>query len=177
MPQHCDPYIYYNRVRPYIHGWKNNPALPQGLIYETCFNNEPQFFRGETGAQSSIIPALDLLLGIQHQEDELSVYLKEMRLYMPREHRAFLTSLAEKPSIREYVRHEGSKKPELRDLYNRCIDLVVRFRFTHLKYAAQYIQIQSQQSSTNPNAVGTGGTPFMNYLSKHEQESEKYKLP
>ena len=29
----CDPYIYFNRVRPYIHGWKNNPALPQGLIY------------------------------------------------------------------------------------------------------------------------------------------------
>ncbi len=26
MPEHCDPYIYYNRVRPYIHGWKNHPA-------------------------------------------------------------------------------------------------------------------------------------------------------
>ncbi|MFQ3611752.1 MAG: hypothetical protein SNJ72_09710, partial [Fimbriimonadales bacterium] len=33
MPEACDPYIYYNRVRPYIHGWKNNPALPKGLIY------------------------------------------------------------------------------------------------------------------------------------------------
>ena len=23
MPEKCDPFIYYNRVRPYIFGWKN----------------------------------------------------------------------------------------------------------------------------------------------------------
>src|SRR6266568_1668350 len=23
MPERCDPYIYFHRVRPYIHGWKN----------------------------------------------------------------------------------------------------------------------------------------------------------
>ena len=28
MKERCDPYMYYNRVRPYIHGWKNSPALP-----------------------------------------------------------------------------------------------------------------------------------------------------
>lgn len=176
MPEHCDPYIYYNRVRPYIHGWKNNPALPHGLIYESCFDNQPQYFRGETGAQSSIIPALDLLFGIMHEEDELSVYLKEMRLYMPRDHRDFLNFLAQQGAIRHYVSETAPRLPELRERYNQCIALIVRFRFTHLKYAALYIQKQSQQTSNNPNAVGTGGTPFMNYLSKHELETEKYKL-
>src|ERR1041385_7509658 len=29
MPEKCDPYIYYRRVRPYIHGWKNHPLLPK----------------------------------------------------------------------------------------------------------------------------------------------------
>ena len=33
MPERCDPYIYFHRVRPYIHGWKDNPALGAGLIY------------------------------------------------------------------------------------------------------------------------------------------------
>jgi len=176
MPERCDPYIYYNRVRPYIHGWKNNPALPEGLIYESCFDNKPQFFRGETGAQSSIIPAFDRLLGIQHEEDELSVYLQEMRLYMPQAHRAFLDQLAAQPSIRDYVQQAGQKIPALRELYNRGLDGLVRFRLTHLQYAALYIQKQSQQNSQNPNAVGTGGTPFMRYLSKHEKEAEKYRL-
>lgn len=176
MRERCDPYIYYNRVRPYIHGWKNNPALPKGLIYESCFEGKPQFFRGETGAQSSIIPALDLFLGIQHEEDELSVYLKEMRLYMPKEHRDFLDALAKQPSIREFVRTEGQKTHALRELYNVAIENIVRFRFTHLQYAAEYIQKQSQKGSANSTAVGTGGTPFMSYLSKHEKEAERYKL-
>src|SRR5438067_4081858 len=44
MPEFCDPYIYYRRVRPYIHGWKNQPALPDGLIYEGVaeYGGKPQ---------------------------------------------------------------------------------------------------------------------------------------
>jgi indoleamine 2,3-dioxygenase len=34
MPERCDPYIYFQRVRPYIHGWANNPALGNGLVYD-----------------------------------------------------------------------------------------------------------------------------------------------
>ena len=29
MPERCDPYVYFERVRPYIHGWRDNPALPE----------------------------------------------------------------------------------------------------------------------------------------------------
>src|SRR5215475_2000528 len=34
MPERCDPYIYFHRARPYIHGWANHPSLPAGMIYE-----------------------------------------------------------------------------------------------------------------------------------------------
>ena len=58
MPERCDPYIYFHRVRPYIHGWANNPALGEGLVYEGVdkFAGKPQAFRGQTGSQSSIVP-------------------------------------------------------------------------------------------------------------------------
>ncbi|HJS66868.1 MAG TPA: hypothetical protein VJ760_06005, partial [Nitrospiraceae bacterium] len=48
MKERCDPYVYYNRVRPYIHGWKNSPALPNGLAYEgvESYAGQPQQFRG-----------------------------------------------------------------------------------------------------------------------------------
>ena len=97
MPEKCDPFIYYNRVRPYIFGWKNNPATPDGVIYEGVdeYNGKPQLFRGETGAQSSIVPALDALLGVTHSNDPLREYLDEMRLYMPKEHRELLNGLDE----------------------------------------------------------------------------------
>ena len=66
MKERCDPYVYYTRVRPYIHGWKNSPSLPDGLIYDNVktYAQQPQQLRGETGAQSSIVPCLDAGLGI-----------------------------------------------------------------------------------------------------------------
>src|SRR5919106_3807091 len=105
MPERCDPYIYYRRVRPYIHGWKDHPALPGGVIYGgvEVYGGKPQQFRGETGAQSSIIPSLDAALGIAHRDDPLRPYLLEMRAYMPPHHRAFIAAVEAGPSIRQYV--------------------------------------------------------------------------
>lgn len=171
MLEHCDPYIYYNRVRPYIHGWKGNPALPDGLIYEgvTEYHNKPQQFKGETGAQSGIIPLFDATLKVSHIESPLKTHLNEMRFYMPPEHQEFLTELEKSPSIRDHIKQSGNA--ELKSLYNDCINLIAEFRTTHLKYAALYIEKQNQTSAANSNSVGTGGTPFMAYLRKHRDET------
>ena len=85
MEERCDPYIYYHRVRPFMFGWKDNPSMPDGLIYEgvTAFGGQPQQFRGETGAQSGVIPAIDAALGIAHEVDSMRVDLMELRDYMP----------------------------------------------------------------------------------------------
>lgn len=170
MPERCDPYIYYTRVRPYIHGWKNQPALPQGLLYEgvEAYAGRPQGFRGETGAQSSIVPSLDAALGIAHQPDQLREYLMEMRDYMPPRHRDFIRAVEAGPSVRACaLRHRAG----LRDAYNACVSGVERFRAKHFEYAARYIHHQAQRDPANPTAVGTGGTPFMPYLGKHLSET------
>ena len=180
MPERCDPYMYYHRVRPFIHGWKNNPALPNGIVYEDVeeYREEPQYFRGETGAQSSIIPSLDAALGIKHAEDPLTVYLAEMRQYMPPAHRAFLERLehqqdhAGRPLLSGYIMDHKSNKPDLWQAYHECVQLLARFRATHLDYAATYIHQQSEKQSTNPTSVGTGGTPFIEYLKKHLEETK-----
>jgi indoleamine 2,3-dioxygenase len=176
MPEHCDPYIYYHRVRPYIHGWKNHPDLPAGLIYEgvSAYGGRPQQFRGETGAQSSIVPALDAILGITHEQDALSLYLQEMRTYMPPAHRAFIKSLENRTPVRLFVQRCG--RPSLTSAYNACAEAVENFRSLHLEYAAKYIFHQAQTDSKNPHAVGTGGTPFMQYLKKHRDETGASRL-
>ena len=175
MPERCDPYIYYHRVRPFIFGSKDNPDLKGGLIYENQFNNEPQFFRGETGAQSSIIPSLDGALGIQHSIDNLRHYLNEMREYMPLEHRKFIEKVETTSKVKELV----DESRNLQDSYNACLEQIRAFRALHLEYAGTYIHKQSQQK--NPFGSGgstiraTGGTPFMSYLKKHRDETEKHK--
>jgi indoleamine 2,3-dioxygenase len=181
MKERCDPYVYYNRVRPYIHGWKNSPILPNGLAYEGVepYAGQLQQFRGETGAQSTIVPCFDAGLGIAHAPDLLTLYLQEMREYMPPRHRAFLQVLETaiddrgRPLLAGYVRDRKLRTPDLWDAYCSCVDLLAKFREIHISYADSYIYRQHQSHASNPTAVGTGGTPFMQYLQKHLDETKQ----
>ena len=175
MTERCDPYIYYHRVRPFIFGSKDNPDLKSGLIFENQFENTAQFYRGETGAQSSIVPSLDGALEIQHSNDTLRHYLNEMREYMPPNHRRFIEKLESSSQIRGLI----NQSAKLKDSYNNCLEQLTNFRSLHLKYAGMYIHQQSQQKNPfgrgGSTIRGTGGTPFMSYLKKHHDETIKHK--
>ena len=176
MPEKCDPYVYYHRVRPFIFGTKDNPDLKKGLIYQNQFNNKPQFFRGETGAQSSIMPFLDGALGIYHTQDHLRHYLNEMRDYMPPEHRKAIEHVENISNAKALI-HESKK---LINEYNKCLEEIRIFRAQHLEFAATYIHKQSQIKNPfgrgGSTITGTGGTPFMKYLKKHRDETQKQKI-
>lgn len=177
MPERCDPYIYFHRVRPWIHGWKDNPALPEGLIYEgvTETGGKPQSFRGQTGSQSSIVPVMDALLNVDHASDPLREFLDELHDYRPPSHRRFIDDVRKLSKVRHFVREAG-RKP-LTEAYNENLRSLARFRTRHLEYAASYINRQSKSATGNDPDVGTGGTPFMRYLKKHRDEAEAHLLP
>ena len=176
MPEKCDPYIYYHRVRPFIFGTKDNPDLKKGLIYENQYSNKPQYFRGETGAQSSIMPFLDGALGIYHTQDHLRHYLNEMREYMPPEHRKAIELVERRSNAKDLI----SKSKQLTSEYNKCLEEIRIFRAQHLEFAATYIHKQSQIKNPfgrgGSTITGTGGTPFMKYLKKHRDETQKQKI-
>jgi indoleamine 2,3-dioxygenase len=177
MPEGCDPYIYFHRVRPYIHGWRDNPAFPAGgLVYEGVekFGGRPQGFRGQTGSQSSIVPVMDALLGVSHKDDPLKSYLDELHFYRPPGHRAFIDDVRAAGRLRDFVAGTGHR--DLKDLYNAVIEAVYKFRARHLEYAASYIHKQASRHAGNDPDVGTGGTPFMKYLKKHRDECEAHLL-
>jgi len=176
MPERCDPYIYFHRVRPWIHGWKDNPALGDGLIYQGVAETgaRPQAFRGQTGSQSSIIPAMDALLGIAHAGDRLRTFLDELHAYRPPEHRRFIDDLRAHSVVRQVAQTLGHSA--IRQLYNDNIRKLARFRTRHLEYAATYINRQASTAAGNDADVGTGGTPFMRYLKKHRDEAEAHLL-
>lgn len=176
MPERCDPHIYYHRVRPWIFGWKDNPLLPGGMIYSGVaeWGDEPQQFRGETGAQSSVIYAFDAALGITHEFDAMRAYLLEMRDYMPVQDRAFIETVERGPALRAYVAAHKGTKPWLCDAYNACLEKLQQFRQLHIEYAALYIIKPAQ--GAKQGEVGTGGTPFTVYLKKHIQETQNHLL-
>ena len=176
MPERCDPYVYFHRVRPYIHGWKDNPALGAGLIYEGVAETggKPQAFRGQTGSQSTIVPSMDALLGVGHAADPLRTFLDELHIYRPPAHRTFVDKVRALSNLRAFVQASGNAN--LREIYNANIRSLARFRTRHLEYAASYINKQGKDSLGNDTDVGTGGTPFMKYLKKHRDEAEQHLL-
>jgi indoleamine 2,3-dioxygenase len=171
MPERCDPYIYFRRVRPYIHGWKDNPALDGGVVYEGVdrYKGVPQAFRGQTGSQSSIVPSMDALLGVGHAAGPLRAYLDELHIYRPPGHRRFIDTVRAQSRVRDFAKQAGHKG--LTDAYNAAVQAVADFRSRHLEYAASYINKQGGYSTGNDTEIGTGGTPFMKYLKKHRDET------
>ena len=97
------------------------------------------------------------------------------REYMPFEHRKFIEKVETTSTIKELV----DESRNLQDSYNACLEQIRAFRALHLEYAGTYIHKQSQQKnpfgSGGSTIRGTGGTPFMSYLKKHRDETEKHK--
>ncbi|THD61487.1 hypothetical protein [Phenylobacterium sp.] len=172
MPEQCDPYIYFRRVRPYIHGWKDNPALGAGIVYRGVkrFGGLPQAFRGQTGSQSSIVPSMDALLGVGHAADPLRAFLDELHIYRSPGHRRFIDDVRRESGVRGFVQRAGHGP--LTQAYNAAVQAVADFRTRHLEYAASYIHMQGRKSAGNDTEIGTGGTPFMKYLKKHRDETK-----
>lgn len=55
VTEHCDPHIYYHRVRLYMGGWRSNPSLSQGLYYEGIDpKGESRRYYGETGVRVKV---------------------------------------------------------------------------------------------------------------------------
>ena len=175
MRENCDPYNYYTRVRPYIHAFR-------GITYQGVeeYGEQPRDFFGETGAQSSISPALNAALGVEFTPDPLTVYEAGMLGYMPPRHRSFIRAIerADKngASIRKFVLEHKETRPELVDAYNACVDWKVQFLEEHIRDARDYIERQAQTSQSNPTHTGTGGTPFMTYLTKHIDETRTHLI-
>ncbi|MDX2159841.1 MAG: hypothetical protein SF162_00810 [bacterium] len=159
MRSGCDPDVYYHQIRPFNFGFIN-------VTFEGVFGNAPQNFRGGSGAQSSVIPALIAALGIAHEATDLMVHLNAMRAYMPRAHRAFIDQMRT-IGIREYV--AAAKNPRLTDAYNACLRAVTLFRQLHMNYAKLYVFERG-------GPIGTGGTPFMDWLDKLIAETEAHYL-
>ncbi|MGW2251701.1 hypothetical protein ACWCXH_16085 [Kitasatospora sp. NPDC001660] len=176
MPERCDPYIYYHRVRRFLFGWKDNPALPDGLVYQgvAAFAGRPQRFSGETGAQSSVVPFLDAVLGIADEDDPLRNHLHGMRDYMPPRHREFIASVGGRLDLRGFLTAGRPAAPLA--AYNACIEAMAEFRALHLRFAAEYVQRQARREEADSADTGTGGTPFMRYLGRHLDSVRRHAI-
>lgn len=153
IPEKMNPELYYKTFRPYIRFFEN-------VTYEGT-NLDAKNFRGETGAQSSIMPFLDSFLKIPHEKNILTEHLKDMRSFMPLLHRQFLEEVTGLPEIKPLAE---------KDIFNELLEKIAEFREIHLNWAIEYIQ----KHVADPR--GTGGTPYMKWLKQLIDETRSFKF-
>jgi indoleamine 2,3-dioxygenase len=153
IPEKMDPALYYKTFRPYIRFFES-------VVYEGV-DATPLNFRGETGAQSSVIPTVVAFLKIPHRPSMLTDHLADMRRFMPVEHRALIEQVEGLPDVRGKV----AKEP-----YNEALEALATFRETHFQFAMRYIAAHERDPR------GTGGTPYMDWLSQLIDETRAHKI-
>ncbi|XP_032144018.1 indoleamine 2,3-dioxygenase 2 isoform X2 [Sapajus apella] len=171
MHDYVDPDIFYAVIRIFLSGWKDNPAMPAGLMYEGV-SKDPLKYSGGSAAQSTVLHAFDEFLGIRHSKESAD-FLYRMRDYMPPSHKAFVEDIHSAPSLRDYILSSGQEY--LLTAYNQCLQALAELRSYHITIVTKYIITAAAKGKCGkpnhlpgpPQALedrGTGGTAVMSFL-------------
>jgi indoleamine 2,3-dioxygenase len=160
IPEKMDSTQYYKTFRRYIRFFEN--VVYEGVASNGSANGAPvrMNFRGETGAQSSIMPTLVAFMKIPHKPSMLTNHLADMRNYMPLEHRCVIESVQALPSLRDVADKHA---------FNAILDAMAEFRSIHYGWAQEYINRWTEDPR------GTGGTPYMQWLQQLIEETRAFR--
>lgn len=175
MDEHCNPSVFYHRIRPFLAGSKNMgvAGLPNGVFYDQGNGKgEWRQLRGGSNGQSSTVQFLDLVLGVEHRgvgdrkKGGEVTFHEEVRGYMPREHRRFLQWLGEwaPGGARGVVMAAGEKGvgvAECREAFGAATGALAEFRGRHLRMVTRYIVVPARRA-----AMGGGGGGVRNLASR-----------
>lgn len=162
----------YTTFRTFIFGITSQSMFPNGVIYEGINDGKPMSFRGESGANDSMIPTMDNFLQIPMPDTPLTEILKDFRKYRPSNHRAFLAHVRDRSiavNMREFALQLDSTGADPKDetdeavwesrrLWIQLLNQVRDFRWRHWCFGKEYIL----KMTSHPTA--TGGSPIITWL-------------
>lgn len=150
MTLYCSPNRFYHKVRPFL------DSLLE-LHFEGVKDRPIRTYAGGSAAQSSLIQAFDIVLGVKHPHGS-GKYLLAMRDHMPPAHKAFLLWLEEGMNVKALISgKEATEKP-----FEELKQSLLKFRNTHLKIVAMYIAKPAREAGLS--SKGTGGTDALTFL-------------
>ncbi|GJJ10032.1 hypothetical protein Clacol_004258 [Clathrus columnatus] len=152
----------YLKFRSFIFGTApkaDNPMFPNGVIYEGVGDEKPTHFRGESGANDSMIPLGDNLLEITAKlpDNELTKVLRDFRQYRPMTQREYIASV-EVRATEAKVKEFAFADPKSLAFYILNTDQIREFRDRHWRFTKEYIIRRSSYG------LATGGSPILKYL-------------
>nr|XP_061811530.1 indoleamine 2,3-dioxygenase 2-like [Nerophis lumbriciformis] len=191
MHVHVDPSVFYGTMRIFLSGWKDNPCMPKGLVYEGV-QAKPMEYSGGSAAQSSLLHCFDELLGVQH-EPKSGGFLTSMRNYMLPAHKQLIQDISSQPSLRTFVQRQANER--LTEAFQECIGKLLALRSYHITVVSRFItvpaakarQLRSQSRDAEESVLsnapasleerGTGGTGIMSFLKTVRKQTRDTLLP
>ncbi|XP_019740982.1 indoleamine 2,3-dioxygenase 1 isoform X1 [Hippocampus comes] len=191
MHVHVDPLVFYGIMRIFLSGWKGNPCMPKGLVYEGV-RTEPMEYSGGSAAQSSLLHCFDELLGVKH-ETKSGSFLTNMRNYMLPSHRQLIRDISLQPSLRTFVQQHASE--QLTEAFQECVSHLLALRSYHITVVTRFITIPASKARQRRNQSreaeagvigkapvalqerGTGGTDIMSFLKTVRNQTRDTLLP
>ena len=150
----------YLSFRTFIMGQKGNRVCyPNEHLKFELENGDTEVhsYRGETGAQDSIIPSVDNLLLLEYPQNKLTDYLFELRQYRPKDHQAYIEHNlyhSRNLGLKEFAKQSSVSAFQLL----RNLESLRAFRSTHWNLTKSYI------INSTKHPVATGGTPITTWL-------------
>ncbi|XP_069379182.1 indoleamine 2,3-dioxygenase 1 isoform X2 [Paralichthys olivaceus] len=191
MQVHVEPSVFYGIMRIYLSGWKDNPSMPKGLVYEGV-RTEAMEFSGGSAAQSSLLHCFDELLGVKHEEKS-GAFLTRMRNYMPPAHRQLIQDISLQLPLRSFVQQQASER--LNQAFHLCVSKLLALRSYHINVVSRFITVpaararqlrkqkldlEGEMISRAPTALeerGTGGSGIMTFLKTVRDQTKEVFLP
>ncbi|XP_061529456.1 indoleamine 2,3-dioxygenase 1 [Phycodurus eques] len=191
MQVHVDPSVFYGIMRIFLSGWKDNPCMPNGLVYEGV-QTEPMEYSGGSAAQSSLLHCFDELLGVKHAAKS-GAFLTCMRNYMLPGHKQLIGDISLQPSLRTFVQQQESE--QLTEAFQECVTKLLALRSYHITVVTHFItipaakarQLRKQSRDEEAGMIskapatleerGTGGTDIMSFLKTVRNQTRDTLLP
>lgn len=128
---------------------KMNAMFPEGVVYEGV-SEEPMCFRGESGANDSLVPLGDNVLELTaHMPDnELTKTLRDFRSYRPQSQRHYIAGLefrASQAGVRRFALEGGSAKAKA--LYVLLVDQIREFRSRYVAQLSPFRKTSNEADS------------------------------
>lgn len=174
MYEHCDPEFFFNNIRIYLSGSKND-HLPNGLNIDGNIIGQGIIklnYIGGSAAQSTLMQVYDKLFGIEHGKTQN--FFNEMRRFMPGKHRDFLEQIKPIKDLIALLDNTG-----LTNEYNKCLNQIEKLRKVHLGLVQNYIMKFVKMEHNDKNAhgdKGSGGTTPIEFCQKIIDETRETKI-
>ena len=149
----------YLSFRTFIMGQIGNKKCypDENIVFDLDGKKEVHSYRGETGAQDSIVPSVDSFIGLNYPQNKLTEYLQELRKYRPIDHQEYINFVKKSSDNLGFIEY-CKKDSNTSVILLKNLNLLRLFRKKHWNLTKKYII----QSTKHP--VATGGTPITTWL-------------